>query len=1063
MKKLCNYLAAACLLVCGCVFAFETQARVCFATDENCGVGGNFPATPLVDPNDTACENEGYVSGAKCLDGYFKYNCPYKSSYVKCCAPKFRYEGCVYPLEVDTTAVGGVIKGQTIFGKCGTRYACKCPDEYGVTSDYAKQNNCQPGGGYCMLNDGTTDTINYKTCTCDRSVYTDEGGSCKNNQTLSATCKDDTGAAYSKCYCDRGEFPYAACMYGPSLGAKRCVDSNSGREYYSKCKTAEEACRTYDNEEDGDSLGTTVTSRKHTGFQHSSCTGLYNCRSKNKIYDPNTGETDYLTSSNCILGEQCPYPTNPGLYKCEFDKASWCAKNGYAQSSSSKLSDNSTCITPDGIQGKVINCPANDNVSLFYYRCKVTCDQRTLKEAASGGLNAESLGKTGHGNGGRFGAKKDINGVERPNAYWVYLSQPKNGFRKGYHLFLRGNVRLPDNGLAYNANNKNGDVWIRSDGNEQNPAYASINGISALYKLDPATYADCAEEYADMSEKPTLTIPLNGKYANDYTFSRDFHNINITLTRYDDAGNKQNWGENIFKVRRQNELDKTSGFGLPNVSTYVWSNIKMTVDDIVESSSVGNSDQGDGVTMGMMYDNSRAVIDLCQTVKIRFTGKINFDLPYAYKLSVSMANPELDSNSNGTIKVAMEATQLAFRTQEYAIIEFKDAIVNNGSFNTTSGTTNAGYSYAVTEYPDFDSDCDSRKEWNSDGVMVIDNSKVSAAHHFGCLYLVMKNNSTYNVQRFYSRATDDNYNKTNTGVNLINKGKQYCRAASIMGGSTLNIHDKHGISDIRKYLYITGGSTVNSNNPIRLMRGEKSNVCFGDSASKLNVNIFSGSYSKGEYQFDAGMTKYYSDQIKKYYIGEVQNVKKDKMIMYSAYHGACIPYILNDDPSYSSDQAKNASNPWWRLCTGQTIGYKYGNNKYENFNDKMVDEVSMITPAEFDVKIGSGYYNQIRSWYPRAKSTFNTGRCDFDKSGGITEFATLHLCSISGVNSETEPSYTDGGLDTFISGYNNGKCLNRQFLCSGCSYCDGKGDSAGTGYTDWTDVSGGLGGENIKW
>ena len=58
-------------MVCGCVFAFETQARVCLATDENCGVGGNFPATPNVDPNDTACENEGYVSNAKCLDGYF--------------------------------------------------------------------------------------------------------------------------------------------------------------------------------------------------------------------------------------------------------------------------------------------------------------------------------------------------------------------------------------------------------------------------------------------------------------------------------------------------------------------------------------------------------------------------------------------------------------------------------------------------------------------------------------------------------------------------------------------------------------------------------------------------------------------------------------------------------------------------------------------------------------------------------------------------------------------------------------------------------------------------------
>ncbi|MCI5544072.1 MAG: hypothetical protein MR368_01195, partial [Azospirillum sp.] len=62
-------------VLCGALFCADSQARVCFATDENCGSGGNFPATPLVDPNDTACENEGYVSGATCLDGYFKYNC----------------------------------------------------------------------------------------------------------------------------------------------------------------------------------------------------------------------------------------------------------------------------------------------------------------------------------------------------------------------------------------------------------------------------------------------------------------------------------------------------------------------------------------------------------------------------------------------------------------------------------------------------------------------------------------------------------------------------------------------------------------------------------------------------------------------------------------------------------------------------------------------------------------------------------------------------------------------------------------------------------------------------
>ncbi len=349
--------------------------------------------------------------------------------------------------------------------------------------------------------------------------------------------------------------------------------------------------------------------------------------------------------------------------------------------------------------------------------------------------------------------------------------------------------------------------------------------------------------------------------------------------------------------------------------------------------------------------------------------------------------------------------------------------------------------------------------------MVIDNSQVSAAHHFGCLYLVMKNNSTYNVQRFYSRATDDNYKKTDTGVTLKSKGRQYCRASSIMGGSTLYIHDKHGISDIRKYLYITGGSKVHSNNPIRLMRGEKSNVCFGDSASKLEVDVFSGSYSKGSYQFDAGMAKNYPTQAKKYYIGDITNVSTNKMIMYSTYDGACIPYILNDDPSDSTEQAKNARNPWWRLCTGQTIGYKYGNNYSGNFDNKMVDEVSMITPAEFDIKVGSSSTTKIQSWYPRTKKQRSVMRCDFDSTWGSTENANLNTCASydTGSGWETEPMYTDGGFDTYISGYNNGQCLNRQFICSGCSYCDGWGDNAGTGYTDWTDVDGGLGSENIKW
>ena len=65
MNKLCNYLAAACLLVCGCIFAFESQARVCFAADGNCGSGGNFAAVDE-DAIIKKCTDKGYILAKDC-------------------------------------------------------------------------------------------------------------------------------------------------------------------------------------------------------------------------------------------------------------------------------------------------------------------------------------------------------------------------------------------------------------------------------------------------------------------------------------------------------------------------------------------------------------------------------------------------------------------------------------------------------------------------------------------------------------------------------------------------------------------------------------------------------------------------------------------------------------------------------------------------------------------------------------------------------------------------------------------------------------------------------------
>ena len=223
MKKLCNYLAAACLLVCGCIFAFETQARVCFATDENCGSGGNFPAKSDVDPNDEACKQEGYEKDKVCEKGYFKYNCPYKSSYVKCCEPKYSYAVCIYPMESA--------------GKCGNKYNCICPSSrFPYTGDMC-QNNSILGGRTCLQQNGGDEniSIHYEKCVCDTGVYPYmSDNECGENQIVdpSKSCKDsDRVEHYRRCKC-RNTWSTCAAM-GPAIGTKKCF--SDGATYYENC------------------------------------------------------------------------------------------------------------------------------------------------------------------------------------------------------------------------------------------------------------------------------------------------------------------------------------------------------------------------------------------------------------------------------------------------------------------------------------------------------------------------------------------------------------------------------------------------------------------------------------------------------------------------------------------------------------------------------------------------------------------------------------------------------------------------------------------------------------
>ena len=633
-------------VLCGALFCTDSQARVCFATDENCGSGGNFPAIPDIDPNNTACENEGYVSGATCLDGYFKYNCPYKSSYVKCCAPKFRYEGCVFPLEVDTAAVGGTIKGKTIYGKCGTRYACKCPAEYGVSSTDAKTRNCQPGGGYCMLNDGATDEIKYKTCTCDRSVYTDES-KCSSNQTEAASCQEkivnseggiDSQKTYKKCYCDRSVYKYAACEYG-NKGSK-CVDSNSRREYYEECKTARERC----------------IDENFIAENLSQCPkGAYGCTSTV------TGKQYY-----CALGDGCPYPTVPQLFKCQFDKGRWCKNKGYTQESSTPVMKNQSCIDAEtGMEGKIEPCSENTDTPTYYYRCKLSCAQEVKRAAKNYLLLPDNY-------------IYNDNGVV---GYYRTAGSDK-------HLYIIEDVILPK--PESQLNQLDGawkDIGSKND-------YKTVNGMYALYDVDPVRYASCGEERELEDKKdsvydtrPTIKFDANNINKHNTFLARDMSDIGI-----------QFYASNGLSNGSANEW-----YMIPSDSNLTWKNV--TFKEFVESSSCEDANnckyfigqpqrlcvQGEGHASQVYYpqlegdgkcrDNwfgSRVRIG--ERSNITFTGTVRFRMA-AYAYSNSPNDPFLGT----PYKIAVTR----FYPVGNARILFKDATIYDWGYTDWDGVNNA--------------------------------------------------------------------------------------------------------------------------------------------------------------------------------------------------------------------------------------------------------------------------------------------------------------------------------------------------------------------------------------
>lgn len=242
MRKIYVLIAAAMLVACGCLFASQADARVCFATDPDCGSGGNFGNMDDLKKYDETCQLNGYDQ-TTCEPGRLKYVCPYKSSWLKCCDPDYNYAACSYPLQ--------------IYGECGGKYKCVCDgSKYKYSYDGAGGssicvNNSTPGGTSCVhqvansAKNGLDIQTFYTECKCDRALYPYTPDICDENAEVGDTCIaiDSTGATskyFSACYCDRKIYQYSAAGCSPYVGDEtRGKCSSGGTTYYKTCKSCD--------------------------------------------------------------------------------------------------------------------------------------------------------------------------------------------------------------------------------------------------------------------------------------------------------------------------------------------------------------------------------------------------------------------------------------------------------------------------------------------------------------------------------------------------------------------------------------------------------------------------------------------------------------------------------------------------------------------------------------------------------------------------------------------------------------------------------------------------------
>lgn len=528
-------------LVCGAFCCVQAEAKVCFAGDGGCGNISEFPEVPEVD-TEKDCVAAGFSTSAASCNNPGGV-CPYDSNYVKCCPAAYAYQACLYPLET-------VSKGDGV-DKCGDLYKCKCPSDYKVSAEFAAANNCQPGGSLCLVNDGVQDKAWYKNCDCNASIYTDSGTTCSNGQSIASSCTDSSGNVRKKCYCNRSIYPYASCEYG--YKGSRCVDSNSKREYYSNCKTAIEKCR-------------------EDGYLYNECSKIHNCRSVN-------GKVSYT----CVLGPACPYPVNPALYKCVFDKGSYCVGQGYNMTSTVKLTENSSCTTTDGFKGTVKNCSENDDYSLFYYKCKLPCKQEVIRAYSQGYLQQDT-------------SITNKNGVV---GYVRAIGTEK-------HLYITEDVVLPKTAM----NTMNGG-WANI-GNKVD--YNSINGMFALYDLDSNRFESCGEERENYYNRPK--IKFDGMMINRQSLFLNKNMSDIDIEIY------------------SSNSDSTSGYGeiyrVASNSVLTWKNISFSESGSPSKLCVGGANHSSKVYYGNQTDGAcdpsfaSNLIVLGSGSVITFTGTPNF-------------------------------------------------------------------------------------------------------------------------------------------------------------------------------------------------------------------------------------------------------------------------------------------------------------------------------------------------------------------------------------------------------------------------------------------------------